>query len=69
MTEQDPNTKLYQLTWNDTGAPYVSEHDHRTEFTLGEAMLIAFSEDVSVTDPETSRVLWVGSQPTRSALI
>jgi hypothetical protein len=67
MTEQHPNSKLYQLTWNDTGVPYVSA-DHRTRFTLGEAMRIADGEEVSVVDPETSRVLWVGSEPTRSAI-
>ncbi len=65
MTEQHPNSKTYRLQWNDTGAPYVSA-DHRTEFTLGEAMRIADRNEVSVIDPETSRVLWVGSEPTRS---
>lgn len=63
MTD-NPNTKIYLLRW-DNGAPYVHPRTHRTEFALDEAIRIAGYEPVSVIDPATGRVLWVGSEATR----
>ena len=62
----DPNAKVYVLKWRN-GAPYTHPRDHRSEFTLAEAMRIAGSEEVDVIDPETGQVLWHGSESTRSS--
>lgn len=66
MPEDNPNSRIYLLTWNDNGAPYASQADHRTEFTLAEAMRIADRTPVTVTDAQTGRTLWIGSEATRS---
>jgi hypothetical protein len=63
----DPNTKIYILKWRN-GAPYVTPNDHCSEFTLAEAMRIAGSENVDVIDPETSAVIWHGSEATRGGV-
>lgn len=60
-----PNDKKYRLQWPN-GALYTHHLDHRTEFTLAEAMRIASFEQVSVVDPETGQVLWVGGPAQRS---
>lgn len=65
MSADDPNSRPYMLTWTASAAPYVHPSSHRTTFTLAEAMRIAGYEAVTVTDGETGRVLWVGSEATR----
>jgi hypothetical protein len=38
------------------------------EFNLAEAMRIAGYENVDVIDPETSQVIWYGSEATRTSV-
>ena len=66
-----PNTKVYWLKWRDTGIRYVTPtpHNHRSEFSLGEAMRIAEFENVDVIDPETGQVIWHGSEATRGSVL
>lgn len=63
----DPNTRIYLLKWRN-GAPYVTPNDHRSEFTLVEAMRIAGFENVDVIDAETGQVIWHGSEATRGGV-
>ena len=62
--------KCYALSWNDTGVPYVDPDTHQAAggLDLKEAMLIAMTEPVTVTDTRTGQIVWVGSYPKRGAL-
>jgi hypothetical protein len=67
----DPNAKLYELRYDD-GERFTLRHGGSTqrEFDLASAISLAdFEADrsgrLSVTDPETGAVLWVGTMATR----
>lgn len=64
-----PNQKIYHLSWTDTGAPYVHPTTHKVDFHLDEALRHAQFENVTVTDPETGNVLWVGSRAMRAGAL
>ncbi len=63
-----PNQKMYHLTWNDTGAPYVHPTTHKMDFHLDDAMRFAEFENVTVKD-EDGNVLWVGSRALRAGAL
>lgn len=75
MTDQNdnPNAKLYELRYDD-GERFTLRRDGNAqrEFTLAAAIQVADFEAarsgcLSVVDPETGTVLWVGTMATRLA--